>query len=347
VDPYERAAGYSGRIEQELRNLNVWQTEPLPDAAYESDQAFFLDTMTFYQWLQFVLVPRVEEIIAQRGSFPEESSVGAHAVRELDGVYEAADLITALIDFDEFIESLQRRPNKDRGKGKTAPAAPVVSTQLVVASIPTESPLLVTEHYWRTRDQRLLHSRPHSMPGQDVQLAEQVFATATGFIEFVGEVREIADGMEVTAVIEADRGSWVVVTVLSKDQDRWRVDIPLSLGRTTGMFLQHHQIHPPFTENDDARGRAMQFWQHVSNRNDRWAKELVVPESAEIPHFGEGQIDELFWYVGHAEENGTATVRVLMNNHLECRTWLTRMVQRDGKWFVDLPATLAGGSGIL
>ena len=107
VDSYQLAATYADRIEQELRNLNRWQSEPLPDAAYQSNRAFFLDTMTLYQWLQFILAARVREIIETRGAFPAESQVGVHAVREFDGVDEAANLIRVLIEFDEFIDGLQ------------------------------------------------------------------------------------------------------------------------------------------------------------------------------------------------------------------------------------------------
>jgi uncharacterized protein YqcC (DUF446 family) len=342
VDLYADAAAYAERIERALRKLNVWRAEPLPDTAYDSDQAFFLDTMTLYQWLQFVLVPRIQEIVAERGAFPAESYVGAHAVREFDGVDEAAGLVSLLIEFDEFIERLHRGSKSAPGKraARTHRSKPVTSP-VQLTETPPESPLTITERYWRTRDPGLLHSSPHRRPSLDVQLAGRVFEMATGFSEFVGEPREIAEGMVVASVIESERGLWVVLTVLRKDTNQWRVDIPLSLEHTALMFLRQHHIHPPYTEVDDARGRAMQFWQHVSNRNDRWAAEIALPEGFEIPHFGEGQIDEFFWYVNHTEGNGTATVRVLMNNHSECRMWLTRMVQRDGAWFVDLPGTLA------
>jgi uncharacterized protein YqcC (DUF446 family) len=109
MDPYQSAAAFADRIEQELRNLGVWRAEPLPETAYDSQQAFFADTMTFYQWLQFVLLSRVREIVEARGQFPDQSSVGAYAVRELDGADEAAALVTALCEFDSFVE---RRPHK-------------------------------------------------------------------------------------------------------------------------------------------------------------------------------------------------------------------------------------------
>jgi uncharacterized protein YqcC (DUF446 family) len=40
------AAAYAERIERELRVLKVWQSEPPPGSAYDSNLAFYLDTMT-------------------------------------------------------------------------------------------------------------------------------------------------------------------------------------------------------------------------------------------------------------------------------------------------------------
>ncbi len=60
---YDGASEYADKIEQELRRLNVWQAEPLPETAYQSTRAFFGDTMSFYQWLQFVLIPRVRNVV--------------------------------------------------------------------------------------------------------------------------------------------------------------------------------------------------------------------------------------------------------------------------------------------
>jgi hypothetical protein len=46
----------------------------------------------------------VREIVERRGQFPRESSVGAYAVRELDGSDADSGLIEALCVFDDFIE---------------------------------------------------------------------------------------------------------------------------------------------------------------------------------------------------------------------------------------------------
>jgi uncharacterized protein YqcC (DUF446 family) len=105
MDLYTEAASFADRIEQELRNLQVWQATPPPPRAFQSRKAFFADTTSFYQWLQFVLLVRIREIVANRGAFPKASSVGAYAVRELDGNDDASELVGLLWEFDALIES--------------------------------------------------------------------------------------------------------------------------------------------------------------------------------------------------------------------------------------------------
>lgn len=87
-------------IEIELKRIGFWQTEPLHAEQYNFYQAFAMDTMTFSQWLQFVFIPRVNDLIAERGQFPKSSSVGAQAVREFDGLVHSDHLITLLSEFD-------------------------------------------------------------------------------------------------------------------------------------------------------------------------------------------------------------------------------------------------------
>jgi uncharacterized protein YqcC (DUF446 family) len=63
-----------------------------------------MDTMAFSQWLQFIFVPRVREIIESRGQFPTRSMVGAQAVREFDSDPEASRLVDLLCEFDRLFD---------------------------------------------------------------------------------------------------------------------------------------------------------------------------------------------------------------------------------------------------
>src|SRR5512143_457310 len=97
-EKYDRAREALDGIQAEMKRIGLWSDAPLPEAAYDFHQAFARDTMTFSQWLQFVLIPRVDQIIQGRGEFPRVSMVGPQAIREFDGDQRADGLVGLLND---------------------------------------------------------------------------------------------------------------------------------------------------------------------------------------------------------------------------------------------------------
>jgi uncharacterized protein YqcC (DUF446 family) len=95
----EKIAG----IEAEMRRIGMWQNEPMPQEKIASAGAFGQGSMAFEQWLQFVFVPRANEIVAARGKFPSKSQVWDQAYREWRMWGEAPDvdrLLELLREFD-------------------------------------------------------------------------------------------------------------------------------------------------------------------------------------------------------------------------------------------------------
>lgn len=92
------------QIERELRRLKYWQDAPLPADRFLDMGPFGSRTMAFPQWLQFVFVPAAADTIAGRRDWPSSSDVATVAVREFDGVTEAATLIDLLRQFDALAE---------------------------------------------------------------------------------------------------------------------------------------------------------------------------------------------------------------------------------------------------
>ena len=89
-------------IELEMKQIGYWRTEALPEKDYQFDQAFAMDTMTFTQWLQFILIPRVHKILDENGVLPTSSMVATQALREFDGDERASKLVDLLIEFDQL-----------------------------------------------------------------------------------------------------------------------------------------------------------------------------------------------------------------------------------------------------
>ena len=109
---YTRVRINARDIKAELVKLGRWQDTPLPEAAFDNMGAFGSNTMTFEQWIQFVLLVSISDIIQQSEDFPDESQVGTYAVRTLDGDTEAGLLIQLLQELDDLI-NLRDRPDMD------------------------------------------------------------------------------------------------------------------------------------------------------------------------------------------------------------------------------------------
>jgi uncharacterized protein YqcC (DUF446 family) len=102
---YELVKEKVTRIERLLKAMERWQDQPLPDEKFKDMGAFGSNTMTFEQWIQFVLLERINQIILSRGDFPYSSMVGTYAVRYFDGDAEATELQQQLYELDGLINN--------------------------------------------------------------------------------------------------------------------------------------------------------------------------------------------------------------------------------------------------
>lgn len=67
------------RIEMELRQLGLWESESPPPEAFQSAQPFCIDTLEFTQWLQFVFVARLKILIEDDRALPSVSGIAPMA----------------------------------------------------------------------------------------------------------------------------------------------------------------------------------------------------------------------------------------------------------------------------
>ena len=96
---YEVVERKIDEIEAELKGLGRWGGRP-PDSAFENMGPFGMKTMAPEQWIQWVLIPRVREIIETKGEFPSTSEVSVWAVRNFDGDEDAGRLCMLLAQLD-------------------------------------------------------------------------------------------------------------------------------------------------------------------------------------------------------------------------------------------------------
>ncbi len=75
----ERIADVILEIEANLRTSGKWDACQPPNKLLASTQPFCIDTLTFEQWLQWIFLPRMKQILEQQQSLPTRSNIHDYA----------------------------------------------------------------------------------------------------------------------------------------------------------------------------------------------------------------------------------------------------------------------------
>ena len=104
ADKYQHLMNLLNELQTELKLAGLWSDTEPSKAPLSSIQPFGLDTLTFYEWLQFVFVKKLRLICDRRESLPDSSDVTtmAEEVFKSDEITAPA-VIRILITVDRFI----------------------------------------------------------------------------------------------------------------------------------------------------------------------------------------------------------------------------------------------------
>lgn len=103
-DTHKALAEALFELERELRALDFWQSQPPSEQALASTQPFAVDTLEFYEWLQFIFIPRLFKLVEYRANMPANCSVTPMAEEFFRPRQESgAQLIAVLGRIDKLI----------------------------------------------------------------------------------------------------------------------------------------------------------------------------------------------------------------------------------------------------
>lgn len=93
-------------IEHELRVQGWWSDEPPSEDALASTVPFAVDSMSFEQWLQWIFLARMREILENGFALPQASGILVMAETVyVDRPEESRGLRRLLAEFDQLISS--------------------------------------------------------------------------------------------------------------------------------------------------------------------------------------------------------------------------------------------------
>ncbi|KEA63203.1 hypothetical protein ADIMK_2727 [Marinobacterium lacunae] len=85
-------------IEREMRALELW-SESMPDAeALMSQQPFCIDTLDFHEWVQWLLLPRLQHIVLEQLPLPESCSVAPMAEEAFKQISDDTGCLLQLLE---------------------------------------------------------------------------------------------------------------------------------------------------------------------------------------------------------------------------------------------------------
>ncbi len=102
---YDDVATLLLQLEAELRRMQLWEEQQPPAELLVSTEPFCVDTLSLPQWLQFVFLPRMTELIDGARPLPDQCGIAPMAEEYFrGGDYTAGELIKLLVDIDERLQ---------------------------------------------------------------------------------------------------------------------------------------------------------------------------------------------------------------------------------------------------
>ena len=92
-------------LEAAMRNAALWEVQPPDPLALVSTEPFCIDTLDFCQWLQFVFLPRMHELLDAGLPLPDKCAIAEMAEIHFATVAMRCDtLVQVLRQIDASIE---------------------------------------------------------------------------------------------------------------------------------------------------------------------------------------------------------------------------------------------------
>ena len=96
------------QIEAAMRAQSLWESTCPPASAFESQLPFFVDTMRFSQWLQWVFIARFQALLEGSHPLPAQCNVAAIAQEAFRGMEsEVSEIIDLLQQFDALFDNVR------------------------------------------------------------------------------------------------------------------------------------------------------------------------------------------------------------------------------------------------
>lgn len=103
---YQKTTQLLNALQTELQRLDFWQELPPSIQAMQSTAPFCCDTMPLHQWLQFIFLPKMRQLILLKQPLPKKIAIAPFAeVAYGNKAQNVKTLIAMLAEIDLLLSS--------------------------------------------------------------------------------------------------------------------------------------------------------------------------------------------------------------------------------------------------
>jgi len=95
---YRQTTRLLQQIEVELKAIGGWHQQPPSVEALQSRQPFCVDTLSFTQWLQFIMLPKMAHLVRTHAPLPRNIAVAPMAEEALNAHQPSPERLIRLLD---------------------------------------------------------------------------------------------------------------------------------------------------------------------------------------------------------------------------------------------------------
>jgi len=108
TDPYQRIPELMKEVEREMRVLGLWSSRSPKPQALASTMPFCYDTLELSEWLQWIFLPRLRQLLDQDLPLPAKSGIAPLVeiwIKERGLEQGTGQLLRIIQEFDEVFSS--------------------------------------------------------------------------------------------------------------------------------------------------------------------------------------------------------------------------------------------------
>lgn len=105
MDKYQHSAKLLEKLELALKSHGHWQETSPSDKALASVEPFAVDTMFCQEWLQWIFIPKMNQLVIAQHPLPTNFSISPYVEEAMKGMSGADDIYRITLEFDNLMKS--------------------------------------------------------------------------------------------------------------------------------------------------------------------------------------------------------------------------------------------------